>query len=84
MKEDKREGKEAEVTKADGVTLTAEERQLVGFHLACRLEDYDKQLKKAGDPEIGRRMWQRLEEVTYTRIIPESWCGPKPAYWGQE
>lgn len=67
------------------VTLTDEERNLLGFHLACRLEDLEKQeraIRKKGVDTSGVQSTIRtLEELIYTRIIPESWSGPKPSYW---
>jgi len=67
--------------------LTDEEQKFIGFHLACQLEDYDKQIKKhcrdAKSKEAATAQWRRLEKLTYTKFIPESWCGPKPKYWDE-
>jgi hypothetical protein len=65
--------------------LTDEERHFLGFHLACQLEDYGKMIKKeckdAKSREAATAQWRRLEQLIYTKFIPESWCGPKPSYW---
>lgn len=67
------------------VNVTDEERKFLGFHLACQLEDYGKEIKKlekAGHKVTeAREQWQRLEQLIYTKVIPESWHGPKPSYW---
>jgi hypothetical protein len=67
------------------IELTDEERSLLGFHLACRLEDYEKEIKKA-KPEFragATKQFRQLEKLIYTKVIPDSWCGPKPRYWDE-
>lgn len=61
--------------------LTEEERTQLGFHLACRLEDLEKIAKKQKSDSGIHKVIQELEEFTYTKVIPESWSGPKPDYW---
>lgn len=62
--------------------LTANERKFLGFHLACRLEDYEKELKKNKSfSGAGLNQFQELEELVYTKLIPESWSGPNPQHW---
>lgn len=59
-----------------------EERKFIGFHLACQLEDYDRMIKKTKSTQAIPQ-WRRLEKLIYTKIIPESWSGPKPKYWDE-
>jgi hypothetical protein len=55
------------------IDLSDEDRQFLGFHLACRLEDYEKITKKDGNkPEMVEQA-KRLEKIIYTKIIPESY-----------
>lgn len=65
--------------------LTDEEQKFRGFHLACQLEDYEKKIKKSAkaghDVKLAWEQWQRLEQLIYTKFIPEAWYGPKPSYW---
>lgn len=69
--------------------LTDEERKLIGFALACYLDDAEKRLVKdekrvgLGFSKEARKQLHQIEEITYTKLIPESWCGPKPAYWSR-
>ena len=67
------------------MNISDEERKFLGFHLACRLEDYEREIKKVAkghyDVSAATEQLHRLEELVYTELIPESWCGPKPAYW---
>ena len=60
------------------IDISDDEARLIGYHLACRLDDYERVAKKS--PE-ARKQWQALEELIYTKVIPNSWCGPKPEYW---
>lgn len=64
--------------------LTNDEMHLIGFALACYLEDLDKRLKKEGrnrDMSMAIEQRNKIEQITYTKIIPNSWCGQKPSYW---
>lgn len=67
------------------IDLTDEERKFLGFRLAIHLEDSEKLLKKREKQGFNilaaREQIQRLEQLTYTKIIPESWHEPKPSYW---
>ncbi len=67
------------------IDINDEERQFLGFHLACQLEDYEKSIKKnckdAESRQRATKQLQRLEKLIYTKIIPEAWCGPHPKYW---
>ncbi len=62
--------------------LTDKELKFIGFHLACRLEDYENVLKKRkAFHGAALRQFQTLEKIVYTKLIPEVWSGPKPDYW---
>ena len=67
--------------------LTEDDIKFLGFHLACKLEDYEKSIKKhckdARSREAATAQLHRLEKLIYTKFIPESWCGPKPKYWDE-
>lgn len=67
------------------IDVTDEEKKFLGFHLACQLEDYEKSIRKSAnkghDMKLAWEQWRRLEQLIYTKFIPESWCGPKPNYW---
>lgn len=65
--------------------MTDADKKFIGFRLALHLEDSEKKIKKeerkGRDMNMARQQLERLEKLTYTEFIPESWCGPKPAYW---
>ena len=64
--------------------LTIDEAKLIGFAVACYLEDLDKEIKKESrkrDMKLAIEQRNRVEQIAYTKLIPESWCGPKPSYW---
>lgn len=63
------------------LTLTDKEQAFVAFHLACRLEDYEKTLKRNKVTAEGWNQFYALEKLIYTKFIPESWSGPRPSYW---
>lgn len=58
--------------------LTDAEKQLIGFALACYLEDAERKFKK--NPAAMKQV-KEIERITYTKIIPGSWSGPKPSDW---
>lgn len=65
--------------------LTEAEKHLIGFALACYLEDTEirlKKLKRQGN-DVNGALFQlkTIERITYTKIIPNSWSGPKPKEW---
>jgi len=61
--------------------LTPEEKSLLSFALTCRLDDYEKDIKQEEKrqgkslPE-ARKHHSDLARLIYTKIIPESLCGP--------
>jgi hypothetical protein len=61
--------------------LTPEEKSLLSFNLASRLDDYEKEIKKEEKrqgkqlPE-ARASHAQLAKLLYTKLIPESLCGP--------
>lgn len=61
--------------------LTDKETKTIAFHLACRLEDFEKELRKRKIRPETNEVFVELEQFVYTRLIPESWCGPRPTYW---
>lgn len=61
--------------------ITDDERKLIGFHLACRLEDFEVELKKNKQEPEDNDIYVKLEQLIYERIIPESFNGPRPKYW---
>lgn len=69
------------------IEVTDEERHFLGFHLACQLEDYGKQiskLRKQGKDMTGaQNQWNRLALLIYTKVIPDSFSGPRPSYWSK-
>ena len=59
------------------MNLTEEERKLVGFALACYIEDAEKFARKRGfgkDHMYCARLAQ-VQRLVYTKIIPEALCG---------
>ena len=65
-------------------SLTEREVKFLAFHLACRLEDYEKELKKHKafhGPALEQ--FRALEKLVYTKMIPDSYCGPKPEWWNK-
>lgn len=67
--------------------MTEEDKKFIGFRLALHLEDSEKEIrkeeKKGHDMTMARQQLERIEKLTYTEFIPESWCGPKPEYWSK-
>jgi len=63
------------------IELTDDEAALIGFALACYIEDTEKQIRKHPERKTGLPQLHRIEQLTYTKIIPNSWSGPKPSYW---
>ena len=67
------------------IELDDKEKNLVGFALACYIEDMDRRIKKEqkAGKDMSNAISQRneIEQITYTKIIPNSWCGPKPSHW---
>lgn len=65
--------------------LTEEELSIIGFALACYLEDNAKQIKahakKGADVSNALEQNERIKCITYTKIIPNSWCGERPKSW---
>ena len=61
--------------------ITDDERKLIGFALACYLEDFEKRLEKSNQNPKENTVFVSIEKLTYTKIIPESFSGPKPDYW---
>jgi hypothetical protein len=68
--------------------MTDADRKFIGFRLALHLEDSEKEIKKE-EKKTGKRLdfareqLERIEKLTYTEFIPESWHGPKPEYWSK-
>lgn len=60
------------------IELNDNERASIGFALAAYLEDVEKRLKRY--PEAMKQIHE-IERITYTKIIPEAWSGPKPLWW---
>jgi len=61
--------------------LTPEEKKLLGFAIACYLEDLDKRLRNIPRHLLSWQQRNKIEKILYTKLIPESWKGPKPTYW---
>jgi hypothetical protein len=61
--------------------LTPEEKSMISFALTCRLADLEVEIKaeerkqKKSLPE-ARASHAQLARLIYTKIIPESLCGP--------
>lgn len=61
-------------------SLTEEERKLIGFCLACYIEDAETKLRKmrkqgTGTPNEFAARLARVQRLTYTKIIPEALTG---------
>ena len=59
------------------IDLTDQERKLIGFALACHIDDRIKEAKrrKFGPEHPYCAQVAEIQRVTYTKIIPESLCG---------
>lgn len=59
------------------MTLTDEERKLVGFALALYIEDAEKEGRRRKFAPEHPYMQQlgKVQRLTYTKIIPEALCG---------
>lgn len=64
--------------------LTDDEAKLIGFAVACYLEDLDREIKRESrkrDMTAAIAQRNKIEQIAYTKLIPDSWCGPHPKYW---
>lgn len=59
------------------IDVTDEERKLIGFGLACYIEDAEKRGRKLKFPPDHPYMQQlaKIQRLTYTKVIPESLTG---------
>ena len=62
-------------------TLTNKEIKFLVYHLVCRLDDYEMELKKCSSSNNALNQFYALEKLIYTKIIPGAYLGAFPKYW---
>ena len=62
----------------DQITISHEDRKLLGFALACYIEDQEKTIKRQVKPEFqkgAREQLSRIARITYLLVNPEALVG---------